>query len=359
MKGIAMSLYQSKLYMEDIHNVGLLDLPWEKLKGKSIMLSGATGLLGSFLVDVIMEKNISDKLDCTVYALGRNEKRARERFSKYVTNEYLNFISCDVELPIGHDDIDQVDYVLHLASNTHPVAYATDPIGTIMTNIVGLRNMLDFAVGHHANRFLFASSVEIYGENRGDVEKFDESYLGYIDCNTLRAGYTESKRCGEALCQAYKKQQGLDIIIPRLSRVYGPTMLLSDTKASSQFILKAVSGEDIVLKSEGNQCYSYTYVADAVSGLLTVLLKGEIGGAYNIADADITLKAFAQYCADAAGTKIVFDLPDASEAAGYSKATKACLATEKIEELGWKAKVSIPAGIKRTIDILNTKYCAL
>ena len=133
--------------------------------------------------------------------------------------------------------------------------------------------MLEFAVKHSAQRFAFASSNEIYGENRGNTELFAENYCGYIDSNTLRAGYPESKRCGEALCQAYKKQKGLNVVIPRFTRSYGPTMLMSDTKAISQFIRRSIAGKDIVLKSEGNQFYSYTYVADAVSGLLTIFVK--------------------------------------------------------------------------------------
>ena len=123
-------------------------------------------------------------------------------------------------------------------------------------------------------RFLLAFSNEMYGENRGDVEFYDEDYCGYIKCNTLRAGYPESKRCSEALCQAYKQQKGLDVVIARLTRSYGPTMNMSDTKAVSQFIKRGVAGEDIILKSEGTQYFSYTYMSDAVSGLLWVLLTG-------------------------------------------------------------------------------------
>ena len=171
-----------------------------------------------------------------------------------------------------------MDYCIHLASSTHPVQYATDPIGTITANIIGTRNLLEFASSHGCKRFAFASSNEIYGENRGDTELFKEDYCGYIDCNTMRAGYPESKRCGEALCQAYIRQKNMDIVIPRLTRSYGPTLLSSDTKALTQFLHKGLAGEDIVLKSEGTQYYSYTYVADAVSGLLTVLLWHRISG---------------------------------------------------------------------------------
>ena len=272
-----------------------------------------------------------------------------------VGDKNLVFIPYDINKPFVRDDLGTVDYVLHLASNTHPVQYATDPIGTITTNIIGLQNMLDFAIAHNAARFVFASSNEVYGENRGDVEMFDEHYCGYIDSNTLRAGYPESKRCGEALCQAYKSQKGLDVVIARFTRSYGPTMLMSDTKAISQFIKKGVAGEDIVLKSAGTQNYSYTYMADAISGFLFLLLKGENGEAYNIADeaSNIMLKDLARIIAEYAGKKVVFEIPDAVEAAGYSKATKALLDGSKLKKLGWKPRYVIKEGIERTMDVLK------
>ena len=171
----------------------------------------------------------------------------------------------------------------------------------------------------------------------------------------MRAGYPESKRCGEALCQAYKAQKGLDVVIPRLTRSYGPTLLKTDTKALSQFLHKGVAGEDIVLKSAGTQFYSYLYVMDSVSGLLTVLLNGESGEAYNISDdaSDIMLKDLAAIIADYAGKKVVFEIPDAVESAGYSKATKARLDSSKLNSLGWKAKYDIKTGIVRTIEMLK------
>ena len=349
-------IIDQRFYKEDLTTIITTSfVPWDKLQDSSLLISGATGMIGSCLIDAIMLRNREEGLNCKVSALSRNGEKARSRFAEWSGSSFLQVLEGDVNQDISHLLPNSVDYVLHLASNTHPVAYASDPIGTILTNIVGTRNMLEAASSRGARRFLFASSNEIYGENRGDKELFDESYLGYIDCNSLRAGYPKSKRCGEALCQAYLKQRGLDIVIARLTRSFGPSLLPSDTKAMSQFLRNGASKEDIVLKSKGDQLYSYTYAADAVTGLLTVLLKGECGQAYNVAEEsfDIPLKEIAGIIAEEAGTKVVFDLPDAVEAAGFSKATKARLDGSKLRKLGWRAQYSLRQGISRTLRCLN------
>ena len=350
-----MKIYDNPLYIEDIELLGKRALPWERLRNSSMLISGASGLIGSCIVDLIMKLNEKADLNCSIYAVGRNAGYASERFAGYMDKEQFHFIKHDINDPDTAELPHKAEYILHLASNTHPRAYATDPVGTIMSNVTGTQNLLEFAAGNGAERFVFASSNEVYGENRGDIELFDEKYCGYIDCNTLRAGYPESKRCGEALCQAYISQKGVDCVIMRLTRSYGPTMLKSDSKAISQFILKALQGEDIVLKSEGTQYYSYTYVIDAVAGLMTGLLSGEKGEAYNIADkaSDITLKELASLIAGTVDKKVIFELPDEIEKAGYSKATKARLDGTKLKQLGWRPVYDIKKGITRTIDIMR------
>ena len=347
-------LLNNSLYLEELAGIAGLDLPWDKLKGKTVLVSGGAGMIGSCLIDAVMYKNGHDGLGCSLIALGRDREKLQKRFSSYAGNMSFRTICGDVNETL--DIAGPIDYILHLASHTHPVAYATDPIGTITANIIGTQNMLELAAKTGA-RFLFASSVEIYGENRGDTERFDESYCGYIDCNTMRAGYPESKRCGEALCQAYISQKGVDAVIARLPRVFGPTMQMSDSKAIAQFIKKAAAKEDIVLKSAGEQLYSYAYAADAVSGLLTVLLMGERGGAYNIAGGDsaVTLKTLAETAAEAAGRKVVFQAPDSVENRGYSKATKAVLDGRKLMRLNWAPKYTVQAGLVRTVDILRAE----
>jgi nucleoside-diphosphate-sugar epimerase len=315
------------------------------------LITGARGLIGSFLIDTIMFLNKNGDLNCHVYALGSSDA-GLERFKEYVGNDCFSYIIQDVNEKVNINF--KVDYIIHLASNTHPVQYATYPIATILTNVIGTKNLLDYATGK-CKRFLFASSVEVYGENKGDVELFDEKYCGYINSNTLRAGYPESKRCGEALCQAYKEEKGLDVVIARIARSYGPTIKKNDSRAISQFINKALANEDIILKSEGLQLCSYTYVYDVVLGLLTILLSGENGESYNISnpESDITLKEMANLIANYVGKKVVFELPNETEKKGFSKVSKSRMDNTKIKEIGYLPKYDMEKGIKRTIDILK------
>ncbi len=347
-------ILQNNLYSDNLLEASRAKIDWKRLNHKCLMISGATGMIGKYLIDLIMLKNKEDSLDCKIVALGRNREKAKKRLGAYFKDDNFCFFECDINDSIPVLDW-HVDYIIHLASSTHPKQYANEPVATITSNIIGLNNLLKCAVANKVDRFIFASSVEIYGENRGDTEKFREEYLGYIDCNTLRAGYPESKRAGEALCQAYRVQYGVDIVIPRLARVFGPTMLLDDSKASSQFILNAVNNEDIVLKSEGKQVYSYLYVADAVIGILLCLFSGRDGEAYNIADDgfDITLKDLADELAKISGSNVIFDLPDEDEKKGFSKATKALLDGNKTRKLGFSVQHDMHKRLMQTINILE------
>lgn len=341
-------------YKEELQLLLKQNLPWQRLSGKTILLSGATGMIGKCIVDLLMQCNEDMLLNhpVNVTALSRNEESAMQRLGEHWNKNAFQYISCDINQALP--ECGRADYVIHAASNTHPLQYSGDPIGTITSNVIGTKNLLDYAASHQTERFCFLSSVEVYGENRGDADRFDESYLGYIDCNTLRAGYPESKRVGEALCNAYAQVHQMDFVIPRLSRVYGPTMLMSDSKAISQFIKKAAAGEDIILKSAGTQLYSYTYALDAAMGVLTVLLKGASGAAYNLSDmeSEVTLRQICEWLAEDNNMKVVCDIPDAKEQAGYSTATRALLDTEKIEALGWSPRTHMRDGLRKTVQSL-------
>lgn len=343
---------KSKLYIEDLAHISETNIEWEKLQNKTVLVIGATGLIGTVLVDALMYRNNKHKSNIKVLVMGRNETKIIQRFPNYENNKLFEVITHSLLEPININQ--KVDYIINLASNTHPTLYATQPINTIELIIKGTRNVLDFAAQNNVKRVINLSSVEVYGENRGDVDKFKEDYCGYINCNTLRANYPEGKRLAETMCQAYIKEKGIDVVTARLARVYGPTFLGGDSKAITQFINNAVNGEDIVLKSEGKQEYSYIYVADVVAALLILLIKGEKGEAYNIAnDEIITLAEIAGVLAKINNKEVKFELPNEIEKAGFSVVLKALMDSSKFKALGWSAHYSLENGLNKTVEILR------
>lgn len=333
------------LYQEDIRNV-LSSVNPSRLEGKSFLITGATGLLGTHLIDVLMALGT-----VRVTAVGRSREKAEERMGEHFGNPLFSFIRQDVRDPFP--DGLKPDYIIPAASNTHPLAYSRFPIETLLINLKGAEHALELASRCDA-AVLYPSTVEVYG-NAADDRAFTEDSNGRLDLSNSRSCYTESKRSCEALCQSYMAEKGVKVKIARLSRVFGPTMLPSDSKASSQFIGKAVAGEDIVLKSRGEQLFSYTYASDAVAAMLKILLDGESGSAYNISnsDCDIRLKEFAALCAGAVGRKVVFDLPSESEARGFSIASRAVLDNSRLLSLGFRPMYGIRDAVERTIRILR------
>ena len=297
------------LYQEDLQNILSLE-GLKNIQGKTFLITGATGMVGVMLIDALMALG-----NVKVIAVGRNREKAKSRLGEYFENDNFEFLVQDVCLPFPNN-LD-VDFIIPAASNTHPLAYSKYPIETILINVKGAENALELASKCNAT-VVYTSTNEIYG-NAIANEVFTEDYNGKLNLSNARSCYNESKRTAESLCQSYIVEKNVHVKIARLCRIFGPTMLESDSKASSQFIKKAINNEDIVLKSEGNQYFSYTYVADAVIGLLQVLLHGEIGVAYNVSSekTNIHLKDFAQLCADYNHKKVIFDLPSAEERKGY------------------------------------------
>lgn len=340
--------FYNPLYQEDLQCI-LKSVRLESLNGKSFLITGSTGMIGSCMIDTLMMLE-SYGIDIKVYAVGRSFDKTAFRFSYCIDNPRFKFIQQDVRDSFPSDL--RVNYIIPLASNTHPLAYSRYPVETLFINVDGARHALDLAERCGAI-VIYPSTVEVYGNAR-DNKPFHENDTGDLNLATSRSCYTESKRLCEAMCQSYISEKGVDARIVRLSRVFGPTMLMDDSKASSQFIKKSILKEDIVLKSEGNQFFSYSYVADVVSAIFYVLLYGAKGEAYNVASEqfNVHLRDFAYVCADIASTAVVFDVPSVIEQKGYSIANTAIMDSTKLMCLGWKPKYSFIESVNRTLSIL-------
>lgn len=319
------------------------------LRDVSILVTGAMGLIGSCAIDVLSVLNKEFCANIKIYALGRNKNKIESRFGK-------NVIPVEQDIINPLDKKIEYDYIIHAASNADPKSYALQPVETILTNVLGNKNILDYCAGYLKTKMILTSSFEVYGELKGQ-DIFRENMSGIIDQTVLRNGYPESKRCSELLVRSYVDEYGVDAIIARLPSVYGPTMLESDSKAHAQFIRNALNGENIVLKSKGEQTRTYCYVLDVVSALFKLLCAGKDGEIYNVSNENsiASIAEVAKTCAEIAGTKVVFDLPSEVEAKGFSRSRNCILDNKKLKDLGWSGKYSLREGLEETLEYLRRK----
>jgi len=335
-------------YSDDIREVAELQLPWEKLENCNILIAGATGLIGSCLVEVLMARPNRSYI---IYAMGRNQRRMERLFGKYQSDEGFHTVIGDVAKPLYIPQ--PIHYIIHAASGAAPSDFSSHPVEVMKANINGVINLMEYGIQHQMKRFLYVSSGEVYGE--GDGREFTEDYSGYVNCNTPRSCYPSSKRAAETLCASYAAEYGADVVIARPCHIYGPNFTETDNRVYAQFIRNILKGEDIVMKSSGEQFRSWCYVVDCVSALIHILLKGSSGEAYNIADASsvITIKQLADMLADIGNCKVIMDVPSEQEKRGYNPVSKSVFSVDKLESLGWKL-----SGSMKEKMIATVKSCA-
>lgn len=342
-----MKIVESKRYISAVKKI-ISELPKES---KKYLVTGATGLIGSCIIDALLMANKEYGLRNVVFAVSRSKKKLYDRFPGANENE-LFCIEQDICKPINLDI--SIDYIIHGASNADPCSYALYPVETMITNIYGTNNILSYAKKHNINRIIFLSTFEVYG-NTYKSGIYTERDCGYLDFNLLRASYPESKRCSELLLNCYKDEYGIDFTIGRLCSIYGPTMKLDDSKAHAQFLRSAINGNNIILKSKGTQRRTYLYVIDAVSAIFKILFKGKIGEIYNISSMKSITSIFdlASTIALVGKTKVHFENPSEIELKGFSTSQDCILDNTKLKKLGWSELYDFQSGIFETFNILK------
>lgn len=317
--------------MENICSADFID--WNRLNGKTILITGATGLIGSTLVNALLYSNKKRNLNLTVLALVRSESRAKERFAEHIGDKSLKFAVGSVEVLPEIDGA--VDFIIHGASQTASKMMVEQPVETIITAVQGTKNLLDLAKEKEIEGMVYLSSMEMYGyPERG--HKVTEDEAGALSPLNVRNSYPISKQQCEALCCAYASEYGVPVMIARLTQTFGPGVNYNDTRVFAYFGRCVEEKKDIVLKTKGETERCYLYTADAASAILTVMLNGKSGDAYNMADESTycSIAEMAQKVAESGGIKVRFELQDMA-ANGYPDAIYMDLDTSKLKALGW------------------------
>ncbi|MGI6211510.1 MAG: NAD-dependent epimerase/dehydratase family protein [Anaerovoracaceae bacterium] len=344
----------TKQYWNDVENA-LDSIPdYRRLYGKSILITGASGMICSTIIDLLLHLNRTQQAGIRIIAAGRNKEKIVGRFEGFTEDDGICFSFYDATSPDPIDIPDSPDYIIHGASNANPGIYMREPVETMLANITGLNSMLRFAAEKSIRRILYVSSSEVYGRHSGQNAYREDDY-GFLDILNERASYPSSKRAGESLCIAYCMEYDVDAVTVRPGHIYGPSIQPSDNRASAEFSRRAAAGENIIMKSAGTQLRSYCYTLDCATAILTVLLNGKSRQAYNISNPNsiCTIREIAEAMADAAGVQVIFDVPTEVEKKSYNLMDNSSLNSEKLEALGWVPRFSLRQGVESTIDLLK------
>ena len=351
---------RDRILQEDLDIIADSELPFEKMKNTSVLITGATGLIGVSLIRTLLCINRKRNAQIKILAFVRNKDKAQRIYDHLLQRENFELVNGDVTNKL---DIQQkVDYIFHCASVTTSQTMINKPVETLMTAILGTHNVLELAVEKKVKAFVYVSSMEMYGsfagiKRLGNVVTEDD--LGYIDPLEVRSNYPESKRLCENMCIAYASEYDVPVKIARLAQTFGAGILPGENRVFAQFARSVMKGEDIVLhtwgKSEGNYCY----IRDAVKGLFVILLMGREREAYNVTNPDthMTIAEMAEMvCERLANGKIktVYDVSQ-NNMFGYAANVKLKLSSEKLQKLGWKPEVGLEEAYNRLIESMKSQ----
>lgn len=343
----------NKVVLEDMVYIAENLPPWHSLAGKTVLITGAGGMLPSYMADTLLYLNDRDAGNCIkVIGIARNRDKALQRLSQYEKRNDFSMIIQDICAPIHLDQ--KIDYIIHAACQASPKYYNLDPAGMIWTNIKGMRNLLELAEKNKVEGFLYFSSSEIYGRIDPTHGCIKEADMGYIDPLDTRNCYAESKRICETLCMSWFHQFGVPVKIVRPFHTYGPGLSLDDGRVFADFVSDIVHGRNISIKGDGSTIRSFCYLADAALGYFTVLLKGEAAQAYNVGNDQcaVSILELAKLLTDLVPEKhLKVIINDVQNPGMLSKdrIAKSCPDLSKIRALGWEPVYTIREGFERTV----------
>jgi UDP-glucuronate decarboxylase len=327
---------ENSILEEDYEYVRSVDyIPWEDLKNKTMLVTGGTGLIGSTLIRSLLYVNEKNQLNLHIVALVRNKQKAAQVFGN-TTHNFLEYVVGTVE---DFPKITRhIDYIVHAASPTASKFFIYNPVETIKAGVLGTINLLDLAVKENVSGFVYLSSMEAYGKITEEVD-LTEDKLGYINPIDTRSCYPECKRLCEALCNAYAKEYGIRATSIRLAQTFGPGVARDDVRVFAMMARCALEKNDIILQTKGTSKHSYLYTVQAITAILTVLLKGEHGQVYNAANPKTYCSIYEMgemVAQEITGGEIKVRVNENGNTSLYPDSSFLNLNIDKIKGLGWK-----------------------
>lgn len=341
----------NRVLLEDLDMIISKEVSWEKLKNKTVLITGASGMVGSYMMYTLLRLNDCYDYQIKIVAMLRNAKK----LSKEVCDrDDVKIVAHDVTTPIDIED--KIDFVIHAASPASPLIMQKQPVEVIAANTMGTFNTLNLAKKNNAEGYMFISSREIYGQPKEGQELFYEDTYGFVDQLNPRSCYSEGKKAAETMCVCFREEYGLNTKIARLAHTYGPGMSIYDGRVQADFLNNVYHNQNIVLKSAGTSVRTYTYIADAIVGLFMILLNSD-ESVYNVGDeaGKVSIKELAEIMVSIypeRNLKLVFDIPEGGTK-GTAPYTLGILSSEKLRKLGWQPTYSVKEGFARTLRYLE------
>ncbi len=342
--------YNSKIIQEDLEKVKNEKINFDYFENKKVLITGANGMLARYLIYYLMYLNDTNDTKIKIYALARNKDSLDKNFMIEKRNDVIPIIK-DICDEVNIDD--NIDLIFHFASSANPKTILSNPIEIIEANVIGTLNVLKFAKKNNSE-VIFSSTREIYGKMPDGVESISEQDMGILECFDTRACYPESKRMAETILVNYNAIYNIPFLNLRIAHVYGPGMNINnDGRIMSDLIENAVKKEDIILKSTGEAKRAFCYITDAISAIMYIIVNGNRNETYNISNEteEVKINDLANLIADMYkedNIKVKYEINTNTKA--YTNFKRVGLNTSKLESLGWKPKVYLKDGIKRTVD---------
>lgn len=346
----------NRVIREDLEEICGRKIRWERLRNKTILITGAYGMLPSYLVFLFIYLNEARHYDMKLILAVRSKEKASKRFGYFLEKKYIRLYLGDINEPIHVEG--PIDYVIHGASLASTQYYGSTPVDVILPNISGTIQLLRLAEEHKAEGFLLFSSGEVYGKVDSCVSVITEETLGIVDTLNLRNCYCESKRMAEMLCCAWYRQKKVPVKIARICHTYGPTMnITGDARVFSSFAGDIVNNRNIVMNSDGSAKRPFCYLADATAGFIQILLDGEPGEAYNLCNSEefLSIRQLADMLIGLypeKKLKVEVRIPEGNEAVPKREESEGRISDEKLKSLGWFCKYDTREGFYRTIESL-------